>query len=218
MGFFEDFARDFERAGQHHVEGFERAHLYTQIWAEDVHRRASRVVDYWRDDKDAVARKKAVTQDTRKMWALYHAAREGGHVVDAPWGLEDAPAAVAATNPIRFVVFESDEFLVHASSSADTVRTAIVDDSAHRPSDSATRDPLQYFDAWLALNGKGVAPCAEEEDGVGLVVDSKERLAGEALPDSSQEDPGRQLAQLVRGEGFDGGLEDFTRLPASGFC
>ncbi|KAJ1465621.1 hypothetical protein T484DRAFT_1864108 [Baffinella frigidus] len=191
MGFFDDFARDFERAGQHHVEGFERAHLYTQIWAEDVHRRASRVVDYWRNDKDAVARKKAVTQDTRKMWALYRAAREGGHVVDAPWGFEDAPVVVAATNPIRFVVFESDEFLVRASSSADTFRTAIVDDSAHRPSDSAT---------------------------VGLVVDSKERLAGEELPDSTQEDPGRQLAQLVRGEGFDGGLEGFTRLPASGFC
>ena len=159
-----------------------------------MHKQAARLVEFVRNDKEAIERRKAVKEDIAKMWVMYRAAKEAGDVVDAPWGLDDATASVddndspSAKDHTEFFVAE---FFEHTVSSAGTVRSAD--------------------------EGVDLATCADnEEAGVGQKTDAAEKPSflpnDDPLP--SREHPGRKL---MTEEGFNGSFPGFTRLPASDF-
>ena len=68
-------------------------------------------------------RRKALKADVDKLWELYNSARDGGHVVDAPWGFAE---------PKRH--FEDEESL----SRAHTATSCLPADVGNAPAEDAS--------------------------------------------------------------------------------
>ncbi|KAJ1481605.1 hypothetical protein T484DRAFT_1806757 [Baffinella frigidus] len=173
--------------------------IVIRIWAEDLHKGATRLMDDLLDDKEAIKRKKGVEADIKKMWEIYRENLEFGCIISTDC-IEDAEAPSA---PVSSELERSGSLASrHPSPPMGRQRSSSPVGSPLTPTAKFAREwlvasssAMSRLDTPLAASCPHTSPLGQEGDegGEGCVAPRHGDLPGDLAP--SGEERGRPLSR-----------------------